>query len=284
MTPGGLPGLLYIPPYFRYADPIMITLKTAEEIEAIREGGAILSRILSELVDMAKPGMTTGELDAHAEMRMREAGGEPSFKGYRTGDDVTPFPSTVCTSVNDEVVHAPASPSRPLKDGDLLKLDIGLRYKALCTDMAVTVPVGEVDADRRKLIEVTRESMLLGIAKAQPGAWISEIGKTVDKHVRRNGYTTVKDLVGHGVGHHVHEDPRIPNYFDDELEPVRIEKGMVLAIEPMVNMGEEDVRVLSDGWTIVTADKTPSAHFEVTIAITGKGMEIMTPVPENLPA
>jgi methionyl aminopeptidase len=259
----------------------MILLKTTEEIEAIREGGKILSDILTELVSLVRPGVTTGDLDALAERRMREAGGEPSFKGYRTAKDVMPFPSTVCTSINAEVVHAPATPSRPVKEGDLLKLDIGLRYKGLCTDMAVTVPVGTVSEELRQLIAITKESMLLGIAKAQAGAWISDIGKAVDKHVRKYGCTTVKDLVGHGVGHHVHEGPSIPNYFDPTLEPVRIERGMVLAIEPMVNLGEEDIEVLSDGWTIVTADNTPSAHFEVTIAITEKGMEIMTPVPVN---
>ncbi|HSD12621.1 MAG TPA: type I methionyl aminopeptidase [Patescibacteria group bacterium] len=259
----------------------MIILKTPEEIEKIREGGAILSRILTELVDNVKPGVTTGELDALAEKRMREAGGEPSFKGYRTDPDVRPFASTVCTSINNEVVHAPATPSRVVKEGDILKLDIGLRYKGLCTDMAVTVPVGMVSGEALGLIEVTKESMLAGIAKARPGAWVSDIGKTVDKIVRKNGFSTVKDLVGHGVGHHVHEDPRIPNYFDPELDPVKIESGMVLAIEPMVNMGEDEVRMKRDGWTVVTEDGSLSAHYEVTIAITEDGMEIMTPVPEN---
>lgn len=259
----------------------MIILKTAEEIEKIREGGAVLSRILTELVANAKPGITTGELDALAETRMREAGGEPSFKGYRTDPDVRPFPSSVCTSINDEVVHAPASPSRVVEDGDILKLDIGLRYKGLCTDMAVTVPVGEVSKEALELIRVTKGSMLAGIAKATPGNWVSDIGKAVDKMVRRNGYTTVKDLVGHGVGHHVHEDPRIPNYFDPELDPVKIEPGMVFAIEPMVNMGEDEVRMRRDGWTVVTEDGSLSAHYEVTIAVTEDGMEIMTPVPAN---
>ncbi|HTK05216.1 MAG TPA: type I methionyl aminopeptidase [Candidatus Eisenbacteria bacterium] len=259
----------------------MIRLKTQEEIEIIREGGAILSRILTELVDMARPGVTTGELDAHAEKRMREAGGEPAFKGYRTDPDVRPFASTVCISLDDEVVHAPAVPSRVVPTGSLLKLDIGLKYKGLFTDMAVTVPVGDVTPEAKKLVQVTKESMLAGIAKAVPGNWISEIGKTVDKIVRRNGYTTVKDLVGHGVGHAVHEDPRVPNYFDPELDPVRIKPGMVLAIEPMVNMGEDEVRMKRDGWTVVTADGALSAHYEVTIAITEDGMEIMTPIPEN---
>ncbi len=260
----------------------MILFKTTEEIEAIREGGAILSRILTELVAMAKPGVMTGDLDAYAEQQMRAAGGEPSFKGYRTSPNVRPFPSTVCISLNHEVVHAPATPSRAVADGDLLKLDIGLRYKGLCTDMAVTVAIGKVSEQSLELIRVTKQSMLLGIEKAQPGAWISEIGKTVDKYVRRFGFSTVKDLVGHGVGKHVHEDPRIPNYFDPELDPVRIKKGMVLAIEPMVNIGTDEVRYLADEWTIVTADKKLSAHFEVTIAITDKGMEIMTPVPTNV--
>lgn len=260
----------------------MIILKTDEEIAAIREGGAILSRVLTELVDMAKPGVMTGDLDARAERRMREAGGEPSFKNYRTSPDVRPFPSTVCISLNDEVVHAPAMPSRQVVEGDLLKLDIGLRYKDLCTDMAVTVPIGPADERVCELVRVTKESLLLGIGKAAAGAWISDIGKAVDKHVRRHGFSTVKDLVGHGVGRHVHEDPRIPNYFDRELEPVRIKKGMVLAIEPMVNLGKDDVRLLDDEWTIVTADQKLSAHFEVTIAITDKGMEIMTPVPLNV--
>ncbi len=259
----------------------MVRLKTAQEIEDIREGGAILSRILTELVAMVRPGMTTGDLDAYAESEMRKVGGEPSFKGYVVDPDIRAFPSTVCLSLNDEVVHAPSDISRALEDGDILKLDIGLRYKGLCTDMAVTVPVGTVDEETLKLIAVTKESMFAGITKAREHGWISDIGKAVDKVVRRNGYTTVKDLTGHGVGHQVHEDPQVPNYFDPGMAPVKIVKGMVLAIEPMVNMGEEDVRMKRDGWTVVTDDGALSAHFEVTVAITDKGTEILTPVPEN---
>jgi len=259
----------------------MVLLKTPQEIEDIREGGAILSRILTELVAMVRPGMTTGELDAYAESEMRKVGGEPSFKGYVVDPDIRAFPSTVCLSINDEVVHAPSDVSRELRDGDILKLDIGLRYKGLCTDMAVTVPVGTVDGETLKLIAVTKESMFAGITKAIERGWISDIGKAVDKVVRRNGYTTVKDLTGHGVGHQVHEEPAIPNYFDPGQRPVKIVRGMVLAIEPMVNMGEEDVRMKRDGWTVVTDDQSLSAHFEVTIAITDKGTEILTPVPVN---
>ena len=260
----------------------MIFIKSDQEIDDIREGGKILSDILTELVSLVKPGVTTGELDTLAEKRMREAGGEPSFKNYRSDSHTPPFPSTVCTSINTEVVHAPADPSRPVREGDLLKLDIGLRYKGLCTDMAVTVGVGEISEEAKKLISVTKESMLLGVAKALPGGWISDIGKAVVKFVRNNKYSTVKDLVGHGVGKYVHEDPRIPNYFDREMDPVRIKKGMVLAIEPMVNVGDDEVRILPDGWTIVTADGALSAHFEVTIAINDTGYEIMTPVPKNV--
>jgi len=257
----------------------MILLKTPEQIEDIREGGAILSRILGELVAMAHPGVTTGELDAHAEARMRKEGGEPSFKGYRSDRRTPPFPSSVCISLNDEVVHAPATPSRVVSDGDLLKLDIGLRYKGLCTDMAVTVPVGDVDDARIDLVRATRESLLAGIEKVREGGYVSDVGKVVDRLVTRRGYATVKDLVGHGVGFHVHEDPRIPNYFDPQMETVKFERGMVLAIEPMVNAGEEDVHMRRDGWTVVTADHSASAHWEMTVAITANGTEIMTPLP-----
>lgn len=258
----------------------MISLKTSEEIAALREGGKILSDILTELVDMVAPGVTTGELDAYAETRMRDAGGEPAFKGYKPGG-VPPFNSTVCTSINHEVVHGPAHPSRALKDGDLFKMDIGLKYKGVFTDMAVTVPIGDLDEELLTLRNVTKKSLLLGVEKCVEGGWISDIGKAVDKYVRRAGYSTVKDLVGHGVGHKVHEDPPIPNYFDPRLEPVKIVHGMVLAIEPMVNIGRDDVRVLDDHWTIVTADKKFSAHFEVTVAITENGTEIITPIPAN---
>lgn len=259
----------------------MVILKTPAEIDSIREGGHILSRILTELVATVRPGITTGELEALADQRMREAGGEPSFKGYKTDPSITPFNSAVCLSIDDEVVHGPAYPSREVKEGSLLKLDIGLRYKGMCTDMAVTVPVGKVSDEALKLIRVTKESLLLGLEKAVVGGWVSDIGKAVDKHVRRHGYTTVKDLTGHGVGHHVHEDPRIPNYLDRDMTPVKLIPGMVIAIEPMVNAGEDYVRVKRDQWTIVTQDKSLSAHYEVTLALTASGTEIMTPIPEN---
>ncbi|MEA3249166.1 MAG: type I methionyl aminopeptidase [Patescibacteria group bacterium] len=260
----------------------MISLKTDEEIAKLREGGKILSAIMRELAAMVEPGVDTRDLDMFAEKRMLAAGGKPSFKGYKTAGDVRPFPSTVCTSINHEVVHAPAEPARKLQEGDIIKLDAGLWYEGLCTDMAVSVAVGDIDKEIRRLMEVTKESLYAGVKKAIAGGWISDIGKAVDKVARRNGFSTVKDLVGHGVGHAVHEDPRIPNFLDGSLEPVRIEKGMVLAIEPMINAGSDAIVLMPDSWTIITADGKPSAHFEVTLAITGDGTEVLSPLPDNV--
>jgi len=260
----------------------MIYLKTDKEISVIRQGGRILSDILAELVGLSKPGANTADIDARAEKLMRQAGGEPAFKGYRGSGGAKPFPCTICASINGEVVHGLAVPARELKDGDLFKIDIGLRYKELYTDMAATVGIGEISKEAERLRRSTKEALLIGLGKVKPGAWISDIGKAVDKYVRRQDYSTVKDLVGHGVGKYVHEEPQIPNYFDSAAEPVLIEPGMVLAIEPMVNAGEDAVRVLSDGWTVVTADKSLSAHFEATIAVTADGAEIMTPLVEGV--
>jgi methionyl aminopeptidase len=260
----------------------MIILKTDEEIDALREGGKLLSSIMGEVAAMVRPGVTTGELDSFAENRMIDVGGKPSFKGYKSPGDARPFPSTVCTSLNHEVVHAPADPSRTLKEGDVIKLDMGMWYKGMCTDMAVSVAVGEIDRDKRKLMEVTKESLYAGIKKANEGNWISDIGKAVDKVCKRNGYSVVRDLVGHGVGKDVHEDPPIPNYFEPGYEPVRITKGMTIAIEPMVNAGKPDIKILPDEWTIVTADRKMSAHYEVTLAVTADGTEVMTPLPDNV--
>ncbi len=261
----------------------MIYLKTDEEISVIRQGGRILSDILAELVAMSKPGADTAAIDARAEELMRQAGGEPAFKGYRGSGGAKPFPSTICASINDEVVHGLAVPARELQDGDLFKIDIGLRYQELYTDMAVTVPIGRVSKEAERLRRSTKEALLLGLGKVKSGGWISDIGKAVDKYVRRQGYSTVKDLVGHGVGKYVHEEPQIPNYFDAAAEPIRIEPGMVLAIEPMVNAGGDAVRVLSDGWTVVTVDKSLSAHFEATVAVDSDGrVDIMTPFVEGV--
>ncbi len=257
----------------------MSILKTAEEIEIMRQGGAILSRVLGEVVSRAVPGATTCELDEFAERLIREASGEPSFKGYKTRGAKTAFPSTLCTSINDEIVHAPATPSRTLKEGDIIGLDIGARYKGYCTDMAVTIGVGQVSREAKRLTSVTRDSLMRGVSVVKPGNFISDIGKAVQAYVENNGYSVVRDLVGHGVGKGVHEDPPVPNYFDRNLKPVELLPGLVIAIEPMVNVGDCEIRTLGDGWTIVTSDCSLSAHFEMTVAVTDKGYDILTPLP-----
>ncbi len=257
----------------------MAIIKTPEEIAILRRSGALLSSALAKVVAAAVPGATTGELDALATKVLRAGGGEPSFLGYKTRVADRAFPTTMCTSINHEVVHAPATPSRALRSGDVVGFDIGVRLDGYCTDMAVTLGIGKPPKETKQLIAVTRESLMRGLSVIKPGAWISDIGKTVQTYVERNGYTVVRDLVGHGVGKAVHEDPRIPNYFDTRLKPVRIEEGMVLCIEPMVNVGDYDVATLPDGWTIVTADGSLAAHFEVTIVVTKKGFDIITPLP-----
>lgn len=255
-----------------------INYYSEEEIAKLREGGALLSEILGELCAMVKPGVSTAELDAHAEKRMRDAGGEPSFKGYKAGGSV-PFNGTVCTSIDDEVVHAPPHPGRVLKEGQLISLDIGLRYKGLCTDMAVSVPVGKVSERALKLIRVTKDALMAGVDVVRPGGKIRAIGQAIQPVVERAGFGVVRDLVGHGVGHGVHEDPHVPNFDDPDEPKVIIKKGMVLAIEPMVTERSWEVEQAADRWTIVTTDRKLAAHWEVTVAVTDDGCEILTPLP-----
>lgn len=255
-----------------------ISIYTEKELEGLREGGALLSRILGDLAKKAGPGVETKDLDAYAEAEMRAAGGEPAFKGYKAGGHV-PFPGTVCISLNDEVVHAPPVPSRTLKEGDLLKMDIGLRYKGLVTDMAITVPIGKVSDLCKKLMYVTQQSLFAGIDQVRPGGQVRDIGRAVQPVVEGAGFSVVRDLVGHGVGHEVHEDPKVPNYDDPDMPRVKLKEGMVIAIEPMVNARSWEVRLADDEWTIQTADKSLSAHYEVTVAVTPTGNEIMTPQP-----
>jgi methionyl aminopeptidase len=258
----------------------MLEAKTEQELDAIRAGGEILAGILGELQAIVAPGVTTAELEAHALRRIEEVGGKPAFKGYGGSKDTPPFPTALCCSVNSEVVHGFALPAKELKDGDLISIDCGLQYRGCFTDMAVTVGVGNISEEALNLCRVTREALMLGVKQIRDGAWISDIGKAVDRHVRRAGYATVKDLVGHGVGREVHEEPQIPNFLDRRLPPVRLFRGLVLAIEPMVNLGGEDVDWLDDQWTVVTADGSLSAHYEVTVIVGDTGPEIVTPQPK----
>lgn len=245
----------------------------------MREGGALLSRALKAAVDAVRPGITLPELDVIATGVIRAGGGEPSFMGYRSHPDDEPFPTTMCISVNEEVVHGRGDRPIVLKEGDIVGLDIGLWLHGLCTDMAVTVPVGAVSEEATKLMAVTREACLAGANAVRVGGVISDVSHAVVAVVEPHGYGIVQALVGHGVGHKVHEGPHVPNYVDKRYPKVPIVEGMCLAIEPMLGLGDWPVETAEDGWTVVMKDRKISAHFEVTIAVTKEGIEILTPLP-----
>ncbi|MEK7615381.1 MAG: type I methionyl aminopeptidase [Patescibacteria group bacterium] len=254
--------------------------KTPEEITKMREGGHLLSRALKAAIDAVAPGVMLKEIDAIGERVIREGGGTPSFKGYQTDPRGTAFPSTICISVNEEIVHGSGSRDRKLVEGDIVGLDIGCWYEGLCTDMAVTMPVGTVSPEAIKLMEVTRASMEAGVAAARFGGSIKEISAAVENTVKPHGYGIVRALVGHGVGHAVHESPHVPNFVSSAYPEVKILDGMCLAIEPMLGMGgNPDVDTGEDGWAILMADGSLGAHFEVTIAVTKDGVEVLTPLP-----
>jgi methionyl aminopeptidase len=247
----------------------MISLKSERELNLMRKSGAIVAQILQEMIDRVKPGVTTGELDKFAESRTKEFGAVPAFKGYHG------FPATVCISVNEEVVHGIPSFKRVLKDGDIVGLDFGVCYEGFYGDSARTVPVGKVSPEAQKLMEVTREALMKGIEQAREGNRVFDIGHAVQNHVERFGYGVVREFVGHGIGRALHEEPQVPN-FGPKGKGLLLKAGMVIAIEPMINAGSHEVKVLSDGWTAVTTDRSLSAHFEHTVAITASGPEILT--------
>ncbi len=258
----------------------MAMTKTPEEIQALREGGAILSSALKAAVEAVKPGAVLRDIDAIGEKVIRDNGAEPSFKGYRVSPEDTPFPSTICLSLNDEIVHGLGNRDVVLKEGDVLGLDIGCWYKGLCTDMAVTVPVGEVSEEATHLMRITQESLMKGVEAAKVGNSIKDISRAIEEHVKPHGYGIVQSLVGHGVGHAVHEAPHVPNFVSDLYQDVEIVDGMVLALEPMLGLGgDHKVKTADDGWGICMSDGTLGAHFEVSIAITNEGTEILTPSP-----
>lgn len=249
-------------------------VKTEEEIAIIREGGKRLAQVLSVVRDAVKPGVTTGELDALAEKLMRDAGDEPAFLNYQPEGAHTPYPGTLCVSVNDEVVHGIGS-DRVLKEGDIIGIDTGVKHKGFFTDSALTVPVGKVDDGAKKLIATTEGALMAGIAVARAGNTTGDIGHAIEKYVKDHGLVVVEELGGHGVGYCQHEDPHIANY-GERGQGVRLKKGMVLALEPIVNEGTRYVKLLSDGYTFVTRDHKRSAHFEHTILVTDGAPEILT--------
>ena len=245
----------------------MIILKTPDEIAVMAKASRVVAEALAVLKDAVKPGVTTDELDRLAESEIRARGGMPAFKGYRN------YPKTLCASVNEQVVHGIPS-KRVLKEGDIVGLDLGAIVGGFYGDSAVTVGVGRIDEKTAALVRVTEESLSLAIEQAQVGNRLSDISHAVQRHVEAAGYSVVTEFVGHGIGRQLHEEPQVPNYGKPGQGP-RLQAGMVLAIEPMVNMGGSAVRVLDDRWTAVTVDGSLSAHFEHTIAIQPSGQAIV---------
>jgi len=254
----------------------MIIIKTDKEIEIMRAGGKILASVMEELGNQIAPGKNTLEIDALAEKLILEAGGTPVFKGYGA-ESGNPFPATICASINTEIVHGIPSASRILKDGDIFKIDIGMKYHGLITDMARTFPVGKISGEAQKILDVTRECLDVGIEKIKAGAKLSEYSIAVQDYIEAQGFSVVRDLVGHGVGRQLHEDPHIPNYKSHEKEVV-LREGMTLALEPMINVGTHKIKLEKDNWTYSTADGKLSAHFEDTVVVTKNGVEILTRV------
>jgi methionyl aminopeptidase len=246
----------------------MIILKSKSEIEKMAVACRIVAEVLEILVHAVRPGLTTLELDALAERNIRSRGGVPAFKGYRG------FPNTLCVSLNEQVVHGIPS-KRQLRAGDIIGLDLGAKWEGYYGDAAVTVPVGPIPADTQCLLNTTREALSLGVKAVEPGKHLSDISHVIQRYAESHGYSVVRAFVGHGIGTALHEEPQVPNFGPPGRGP-RLKPGMVLAIEPMVNVGHADVETLEDGWTVVTADGQLSAHFEHTIAITEEGPQILT--------
>jgi methionyl aminopeptidase len=256
----------------------VIQLKSPREIEIMAQGGRILGATVDLMRRSVRPGMTTAELDQIAETFIRShEGATPAFKGLYG------FPGSICTSINNEIVHGIPSKKRALKEGDIVSVDVGVGYKGFFTDSAITVPVGHIDAESARLLAVTQEALAAGVEAAQLGNHVGDIGAAVQAVVESAGFTVVRDLVGHGIGVEFHEEPQVPNYG----KPKRREKlvpGLTIAIEPMVNVGAAATKTLSDRWTIVTLDGSRSAHFEHTVAITEAGPRVLTLVEAEVTA
>ena len=252
----------------------MIYLKTKEEIELMRESALMVSRTLGIIAREVKPGVSSVFLDKLAEEFIRDNGGVPAFKGHKGHNGAPDFPATLCISVNEGVVHGIPS-MEPLKEGDIISVDCGVKKNGFYGDHAYTFAVGIIKPEVQKLIDVTKECLYLGIEKMIGGNRIGDISYAIQQHAEKNGYGVVRELVGHGLGKNLHEEPEVPNY-GKRGEGPKITEGMVLAIEPMINMGTKNIKQLSDGWTIITADKKPSAHFEHDVAVINGQPEILS--------
>jgi methionyl aminopeptidase len=247
----------------------VIVCRSAAELRRLRAANELVGRVLQLLREAVAPGVTTADLDAIAEREIRAAGALPAFKGYKG------YPASICASVNEQVVHGIPSPAHVLRDGDIISIDLGAKLDGFYGDSAVTVSVGAVTPRAAELLKVTEESLWKGIDAVRPGARVSDIGHAVQKHVEAFGFSVVREFVGHGIGVELHEEPQIPNYGEPGRGP-RLAEGMVLAIEPMVNAGAPGVKVLQDGWTAVTEDRSLSAHFEHTVAVVAGGVEVLS--------
>jgi methionyl aminopeptidase len=253
----------------------MIHRKTDSEIEVMRESNQVVSDVHRLLMPLIKPGVRVSELDAIAEEFIRAQGALPAFKGYSSGSkSIPPFPATLCVSVDDEVVHGIPS-DRILREGEIVSVDVGAEKNGFFGDGAMTLPVGAVDAEKLRLLRVTKESLYRGIAQALPGNRLHDVSAAIQEHVEANGFSVVRDLVGHGIGRKLHEDPPVPNFGRKGMGPL-LEAGMTLAIEPMVNYGGFKVKIDANGWTVRTSDGAPSAHFEHTIYISEEGPVLLT--------
>jgi methionyl aminopeptidase len=252
-----------------------IVLKQKRELDLMRVANRIVAVVWEAMADMVVPGVSTAQLDEAAEAIIRKHGAVPSFKGYPyTGKN--DFPASICASINQEIVHGIPSPERVLQEGDIISIDVGTIYKGYQGDGAITLPVGRVSKEAQRLVEVTKGALGAGIAQAKAKGRTSDISKAIEEHVRSRGFDVVREYTGHGIGKAMHEDPQVTNYYNPDLHDHLLKPGMTIALEPMVNVGTWRTRLLSDGWTVETADGKLSAHFEHTIAIADGEAEILT--------
>lgn len=247
-----------------------IEIKSPREIDIMRQSAKIVATVLKEISELVKPGMTTADLDAYAEKRIREMGATPSFKGYHG------FTGSICSSINNEVVHGIPSPKKVIRTGDVLKVDTGAYFQGFHGDSCITIAVGEVTPEAAKLIRVAQEALYKGIEQVKAGAYLLDLAGAIEDHVKANGFTVVEEFTGHGVGRNLHEEPSVFNYRTREMPNVKLRAGMTLAIEPILNAGSKHTRTLSDRWTAVTVDNSLSAQFEHTVLVTETGYEILT--------
>lgn len=255
-----------------------IRLKTADQIEKIRAAGRIVRLVLDRLGLLVAPGVTTKELDDEAQRLCRQHGGECLFKGVPGRGGAGPFPGAICASLNEEVVHGIPSAKRVIRDGDIVSIDFGVRLNGWCGDAANTYIVGQVSPEVHTLVNATRESLELAVSLCKPGVRWSQIARKMQAYIEGQGLSVVREFVGHGIGSEMHEDPKVPNFWSRELElrDIVLREGLVLAIEPMVNLGGPAVEGGPDGWTVLAKDRKPSAHFEHTVAITAQGVRVLT--------